>query len=925
MGRTIEYTIMGPPKIPGRDPSPLSKSLPYRQDSRGAPSNLRSLYRISAPSPAETEHKEHPTGLMSTIPPTSPHLPPTPPGASNGDVPHIVDENISEVAKLRSALVTPINQHSPPTPDNTPPREKDMPLLRPFLGTQPSITSTGAESFITACEDLDSAEDSEAYSQDHESESQRPLTSTTERDPAEYSLRHRCLPGSLLINSCEENDTLCHGSPDCLDHQSPTGTHKGNTLMVNENDTARFQSSAHSLSYASTSNGHPPYEVVSSCQDAAFDNIAVEDDVTARPGETAPSYSLRRDKSLRDKLLRAQMQDPSASTERFADIIGWNNSVPSVGNIPEKSDMAREECRRLSGVSATSTIGAFVVEQNPLPRRRTTLRHMNKHESLRSVSSPLPASNRNSMNSNSHSPRRLVHKNVRLSNQNRWSFGSEVSKSHSLASSAALPNTEIIRVAVIPERRSSLPSTHGGSHRQSLSNESAQSHSRSAADKPPSSWQHTRVFSESLGRGREAEPDHSIPARSASPSAPTSRTTSRANSVTSEHLRVRRQQAEKDLRRTLDRMESDRLVQNLRVWDLEEQALASNAPKTATSAGGSFGRVVNRSASPPVTLWSSPDHKGNLLGLAIPGTSEWAALRPPSILETPFSQPSFQSASPEISEAKAVNFFAHNNHSLQLIEPFSVSESKAVQEVYGKNLPSKEVESPLRHPRRPPQPPQFKVIPPSPGGQLDKEMALLESKASARIGSLRRRGNAHRRSESFLESISRNLSVTNARNRKANQELDGKLHPFWRPRAFWDDIDVGRPEIEQERPSDPELVNNSLGLPQERTVVTGPISLVRRMSERRWQKRGIVKQSSHGSLAKLRASRRLRKSHGLALRFPLIRIKDIQERLFRAKERREVEKLERRRAELRRSIGPNIISQGDSRFPASNTSLSRAV
>ncbi|KAJ4504167.1 hypothetical protein HRR83_008585 [Exophiala dermatitidis] len=911
MGKTYEYTIMGPPKAPDEDsPRLSSKVLPYRKDSKGATPNLRSLYSISAQVHPDIKVKEQSSGPVSSILHTSPNLPPTPPGASNGDIADTADDNISDAAVFRSTLVTPTHQQSLPTPDNTPPREKPAPLLRPFLGTQPSMTSTGAESFQTAREDINSDNGSDLNNHNNSDESQWTSTPFTKPSTADHGLK-RSGVGLSPLNNVFDEDTAISPSEDHLTLDQTPETHVlAPTLMESDNGKERFQASPQTLSEPQTPEDQVEEENALPRLATWSGNIQKGAD-KAQPRETATSNGLGRGRSLRDRLLDAQTQDPSASTEKFAEIIGWNNSVPMLSGSPEAQKIENDETRRWSGVSATSTIGAYVIEQNPLPKRKTTLRHMNKHESLRSVSSPLPASTRNSMMTTaSESTRRLVHKKAVLSNQNRWSFGSEVSRSHSLASSAVLPKTEIIRVAVIPERTSSLPSSHYGSNRHSMSAGSAQSQSRRTSDNPPSSWQHKRAFSESTGRGRERQPEISVPPRSSSLSAPTSRSTSCANSITSEHLRVRRQQAEKDLRKTLDRMESDRLVQTLRDWRNEDHKQVSAAQTTSSKL------------SPSVTRnhWTASDHGGNW------SNNEWADLRPPSILETVFSHPSFLSASPEINEAKAVNFFPHNNHSLQLIEPFPVQTSRAVREVQRQNLPLEEVESPLRNPRRPPEPPQFKVIPPTPGDELDKELSLDAIQANRPTRSpLRRPGRSHRRSESFIDSISRNLSLKNARNRKADQELDGRLHPFWRPRAFWDDIDDGPAYLEQDRPSQRGIVSNSLGLPQERTVITGPVSLVRRISERRRQKRGIVKQSSHGSLARLRASRRLHKSHGLGLRFHLIGLRDIQQRLLQARAQRDDEKREKRRAHIRQSIGPNVVPQGDSRFPASDTSLSRIV
>ncbi|KAK5055257.1 hypothetical protein LTR84_013007 [Exophiala bonariae] len=930
MRRTTEYTIVGPPRDPvGQSPPSASKSLPIRRDSKTHSANLRNLYRISAQSINETQslHQSSQPPLSAALP-ISPQLPPTPPGASGGDIATTpaADEATSEAAMFRSALVTPINQNSPPTPDNTPPRERKLSLVRPFLGTQPSIASTRTESFTTAQEDLRSEPESDTHSQCNDRGFDWPLSSVNQIGAAAHRSRYHKLGRSPLIHAYDGLNSPTSDSEPLFNAERKEVV---NLKSLETEPVVR--ASPLSMSARSVSNN---------VQDV------LRDPKISQTGEPRPSQQgrkennvdltetthdgLKRGKSLRDRLLEAQTQDASASTERFANIIGWNNSVPIIDSPDVVARQDIEETRRFSGISTASTIEAYVFEQSPLPKRATTLRHVIKHESLRSVSSPLPGSNRNSMHSISDSPHRLIHKKARLSNQNRWSFGSEVSRSYSLASSAVLPKTEVIRVAVIPERSSSLTSSGTNSKRQSLSTDSKTSHSRKASDPPPTSWQHKRAFSDALDRGRQQQQPPVIPTRSSSLSAPTSRTTSRANSITSEHLRVRRQQAETDLRKTLDRMESERLIQNLEDWGLEKQSTTLDNKIDDRPARKSIGRSTTRSSSLPAMFLAPPGEvedgtRHNALGLVLPGSTEWAALRPPSVLETPFSQPSFQSASPEINEARAVNFFPHNNHSLQLIEPFAIQESRAVLEVQRRNLPQIEVDSPLRNPRSPPEPPQFNFIPPTPGDEHDHQLGFGMAKANGRGGSMRRPGASRQRSESFMNSLSRNLSLKNARNRKADQELDSQLHPFWRPRAFWDDIDNTRTEVSREAPVHKGIVSNSLGLPQERTVINGPASLIRRISERRRSKKGVVRQSSHGSLARIRATRHLHKSSGRGLRLHFISLQGIQDRLLHAKQRKEDERRERRRAVLRRSIGANVIAQGDSRFPASDTSLSRTM
>jgi len=60
--------------------------------------------------------------------------------------------------------------------------------------------------------------------------------------------------------------------------------------------------------------------------------------------------------------------------------------------------------------------------------------------------------------------------------------------------------------------------------------------------------------------------------------------------------------------------------------------------------------------------------------------------------------------------------------------------------------------------------------------------------------------------------------------------------------------------------------------------------------------------------------RKIHKVPGLGLRFQVLGFRELQQRMLSAKRRKEDERRDKRREELRRSIGPNVISQGDSRY-----------
>ncbi|MBE7182213.1 MAG: hypothetical protein INR71_13595 [Terriglobus roseus] len=108
-----------------------------------------------------------------------------------------------------------------------------------------------------------------------------------------------------------------------------------------------------------------------------------------------------------------------------------------------------------------------------------------------------------------------------------------------------------------------------------------------------------------------------------------------------------------------------------------------------------------------------------------------------------------------------------------------------------------EVDSPLRNPRSAPQPPAFKVIPPTPFSEIEDPLAAAQALQSAqaprpparRISLMQR---ARRYSDSFLQPLFvRTVSVKRVMRPATGDEAatrDRNLHPQWRPRGFWDDF-----------------------------------------------------------------------------------------------------------------------------------------
>ncbi|PWY73754.1 hypothetical protein BO94DRAFT_232352 [Aspergillus sclerotioniger CBS 115572] len=510
--------------------------------------------------------------------------------------------------------------------------------------------------------------------------------------------------------------------------------------------------------------------------------------------------------SLREPIRDPQEPVGGLSIEQFREEIGWPR--------PEDRPLATEQddTRRLSDVS-TSTVEVMIIDS--LQSTQRSLRHTDKRGSLRSAPSPHPKSDHLSLAS-TESQHRLVHKAGRITESDRKSIASEISFSGTSSLNVPPQNVDVVPVVVIPERRSSLKST-------STSRETSQSRSRHSSRRGPSASRsrpgsrepaHRKRPSDtnvSIGKGAEPRGRHSgrptIPPRGSSLSAPTSRNNSRTTSLTSESLR--------------------------------DHALATEQP-------GTQDRAPEPPLHRPETLAREDLHDAaeeSKTQSIIIGVEDMSHLRPPSM---PYTQISIPSSSPgliEVSEARTVIFFPHNNESLLLVDP--QGQSALHGQAPGVDYPELrqpriddsptlryEMTSPLKNPRQPPKPPVCQVVPPTPVQDNDRPQGKTNSptepskRPGRRFGPGRRPWMGRSRSDSF-NSFVRSLSLTSVKNRKAGKDVDGRLQSFWRPRRFWDDSEAEdsprspaqNPEAEAEADL---VIKNSLGMPQQRVVFEGP-------------------------------------------------------------------------------------------------------
>lgn len=223
--------------------------------------------------------------------------------------------------------------------------------------------------------------------------------------------------------------------------------------------------------------------------------------------------------------------------------------------------------------------------------------------------------------------------------------------------------------------------------------------------------------------------------------------------------------------------------------------------------------------------------------------SDHAAARHLYANSTPMSLSQFSDRTDalEVREARAVNIYPHNNRSILLVQqhpsrvpglqpedpmlPYRIDEHDQTSErdmaqdaepalqapvfnaIVIPDTPPKasksrhpgHVDSPLTNPRAAPQPPAIKFIPPTPSSDLDRQLTL-EDEATPNtfrrtmpgeglpVRRLSLVQKARRYSESFMQPLFISRRRRYSRRSQQLPTRDTNLHPFWRPRGFWDEF-----------------------------------------------------------------------------------------------------------------------------------------
>lgn len=722
-------------------------------------------------------------------------LPLTPPTSerANGlgnhqSLSNVTDRNHISTRTISSGLSTPVVQRSPPTPETTPPKLDQYTCLT-NKSSNPRLPSTRAESFETARENQTSDEEYSLL----ESPSLRPSRQKWLKDAGHPLPKNIGLGLGLEQDDGERTPTGLVGelSPDNEDLISFDG---GWNSATPEMEMEAVKGGA-DLAYRAELKKHQVKR--SWVSDQLLDTPLVIKNSSPSP--------VARSLSLRQRVDQTRKTPPGASTENVAEKIQWPLQ-DDLSNLEGK--LAEVDGKRFSQISATSTVVEAMVFDAP-PERRRTLRHSSKVADLASATTQ---ANRNSLSLSERSHRRLLRHSKSPNGGQRASFASVGANPSDGTTLPSYRGQDTIPVIVIPQRISSLGS------------------------KFPCVPILRRVKTLTLALQQSSRP-----------------TTAPEDSVGYfDVAQPRRRIVSAQVATSPPKEDGKPSTRNTRPANAPYDASSSIPTSRHVSRATSNASARVESTSPPTRQQSQNDYPINetpnarMTSPADESNGDWSALRFRSSLVTPFSLRSARSSTPgtlEVNEATAISIYPHTNKSILVVQhaPRRDSEPAEHSAIIASNAkfaipagsvqppvihqPRQLLESPLQNPRSPPQPPDFKIIPPTPANAIElpkpdhqeqptSEQEIPKRRLSKRV---KRALSTRRYSEAFATPLIRSMSLSSRRKtvnggggRRASTGIDPdrNLHPFWRPRAFWDD----RSDSDSDFGNDGPLVGNSLGM-----------------------------------------------------------------------------------------------------------------
>lgn len=731
-------------------------------------------------------------------------LPPTPPTQSrNASATHA---HLVPLPGDKAGTNTPPNPQRPPTPDLTPPnpRTKELAPPRP---TMPHAASSRAESFMTA---------KETQSQASASTSQASLPLRSEAGHKWLDATRGVRLGGLQLGVADRQKQLRDSMSESGDTTPTQETHLAFPAPPTTSSNLVEYITPEDLDREASST--PESEAGNFMRNVTIRKRRTGDQQQTTPSQNIPTGSHKRSKTAVMPL--SEGIDEGPSTVKDGEHFEW----PETANDHLYRHMRNEKSKRLSSASTTSTVIEAFVLAGPAQQKQPALRRVSRVDTLRD-----DASSRRSSVESQHV---IKHRVSPLPGRKHLVNGDT-----DAARSASNPETGRISkvpVIVIPERRSSrsselsdkmhlLTSQQNRLHRPK--NHISLKQDYNEGETPRASLdQQANLHNNSDIWLDYASPDHSQDQRRTRLRHVSAPVRTDANSMKT---------SPKEAFRRLNGQDAKINLNSKQGWkrhslDAELESPELERPRKASVEQSQS--IDHRLLLPSQQRNSSTHALFDYPLQSSPRKSSDAKdIRHLHSSTSPFSQLSDRTDSMELNEAKAINLYPHENKSLLMVQHIAKKRLAEAQSLHGDRhidaltTPDSEdegvkqnshptfhavidtptppnmeqdredVDSPLRNPRAAPQPPRLPAViisPATPSSQFRKTPTPRSPSPPSRRPSLVEK--ARRYSETlilpFLPSSSSRRNSVSSQRPKSSEDRDTTLHPFWRPRGFWDDF-----------------------------------------------------------------------------------------------------------------------------------------
>ncbi|KAF2090100.1 hypothetical protein K490DRAFT_62977 [Saccharata proteae CBS 121410] len=787
-------------------------------------------------------------------------LPPTPPSALNDNgqqanykPPQFADGVMSSLTSRRLLAVTPVNQRSPPTPDPSPPRTADRAAERTTMLERPHpihYPSSRADSFKTAQENVDTSDDDASRSQlsFHDA-----LTPTFARPQMEMPFALSAGLGLELDNDSTDltptqpnksQDSYFGGSKEDIaigtrgsDVDDIPNREWDTNLMRNVTVRRRRVPSA-PAERGSSADPQTPSSTMK--RGSSLRERLALDEKSPRSLELESFAKEIGWPTEVNNILNSHLRDPDSTSKRFSEASASSTVIEAVvvATPPQRPRALRHSGKnialRQSGGSPSSGSNRTSVSSDDVPphrllHKRSRIPERGNRDSIFSDGdltemSTQSATPRWPHTANSELEVRKRRQSQRTPPTDRRSDGQSrsftdprQSRSHTVYDSN--PRKGYFDVALSAPRSLSVaspPRTLRRQHQESplTTRTNGLRHSTAPAVTEKSKDTVTLEYSPTSSQEssfRRSAPNYPVLNRKESLlSTPEERgfASTPLAAVEARHLlQEHPSDSPKRLRASLDRASTrtEEIIRSSIESPREERArISTESSPRLMSLDRSFMRMENE--------YSLARHH---------------------FAQTPFSQFSVSETGdpPQVSEATAVSIYPHNNNSLLVVQQVARTHQRNVSApaslgspthgpprlelpqpsvIVNPSTPPQQiitelnvVESPLKNPRKPPEPPVLKIIPATPAEELERQLedtsgrdrGTLSERPIQRLTLVQR---ARRYSDTFIQPILRTASVRRitapqrsprrAPSVGSNPPADNNLHPFWKPRGFWDDF-----------------------------------------------------------------------------------------------------------------------------------------